>query len=81
MSKAAGERPVSIDVMEEPSKSVELQRSHIATMDQSSQSFWKRFNGSIGLGAIYNKGNQSSQYNLSTDLNYPRDRWRASTGS
>ncbi|MGC1424625.1 MAG: DUF481 domain-containing protein [Terracidiphilus sp.] len=79
MSKTDGERPVSIDVMEETSKSVELERSHIATMDQSSQSFWKRFNGSVGLGALYSKGNESSQYDLSTDLNYPRDRWRAST--
>ena len=78
MSNTAGERPVSIEVIEEPNQSVELKPSQITTMDQSSQDIWKRFNGSIGLGASYNKGNESTQYNLSTDLNYPRDRWGAS---
>ncbi|MGC1449168.1 MAG: DUF481 domain-containing protein [Candidatus Sulfotelmatobacter sp.] len=78
MSQTAGERPVSIEVVEEPDKAVELERSKIANMDQSSQNLWERFNGSIGLGVTYNKGNQSTQYNLSTDVNYPRDRWSAS---
>jgi hypothetical protein len=47
-------------------------------MDQSFENWWHRFNGSVGLGAIYNKGNQSTKYELSTDVNYPRERWSAS---
>ena len=39
MSNTAGERPVSIEVIEEPDESVELERSQIAKMDQSSQNF------------------------------------------
>ncbi|MFY9844264.1 MAG: DUF481 domain-containing protein [Terriglobales bacterium] len=78
MSKTAAERPVSIDVIEEPGKSVQLERTEIAKMDQSSENLWSRFNGSIGLGAIYTKANETTQYDLSTDVNYPRDRWGAS---
>ncbi|MGC1645486.1 MAG: DUF481 domain-containing protein [Candidatus Sulfotelmatobacter sp.] len=78
MSQSAGERPVSIEVIEGPDKTVELERSQIADMDQSSQNRRERFNGSVGLGVTYNKGNQTTQYNLSTDLSYPRDRWSAS---
>ena len=47
-------------------------------MDQTSTNFWKRFNGNVGTGVTYNKGNQSTQYNLSSAVNYPRERWGAS---
>ncbi len=47
-------------------------------MDQTSNDFWERFNGNIGMGVSYNKGNQSTQYNLSSAANYPRERWMAS---
>jgi hypothetical protein len=44
-------------------------------MDETSTSFLQRFNGEIGMGIIYNKGNQSTQYNLASEVNYPRERW------
>jgi hypothetical protein len=46
-------------------------------MDQTSDNFWHRFNGDIGMGTTYNKGNQSTQYNLSSSINYPQERWSA----
>ena len=47
-------------------------------MDQTSTNFWERFNGNVGTGVTYNKGNQSTQYNLSSAVNYPRERLGAS---
>lgn len=80
MPKTAGERPVSIEVLDSVGSTVELPRTQVAKMDQNFQGFWQRFNGSVGLGAIYNKGNESTQYNLSSDVDYPRERWAASIG-
>jgi hypothetical protein len=70
-------RPIKIEVLESPSKPVELDKTQIIKMDQTSNSFWGRFNGDIGLGTTYNKGNQSLQYNLSSSVSYPRERWSA----
>lgn len=79
MPKTAGERPVSIIEVADPAGTeVELPKDDVTKMDQGFPKFWDRFNGSVGLGAIYNKGNQSTQYSLSTDVDYPRERWAAS---
>jgi hypothetical protein len=78
MPKTAGERPVSIEVLDPSGATVELPRTQVTRMDQEFQNFWQRFNGKVGLGAIYNKGNESTQYSLSSDVDYPRERWAAS---
>jgi hypothetical protein len=78
MPKTEGERPVSIKVIDSAGGEVELGRGQVSKMDQGFENFWHRFNGSMGLGAIYNKGNESTQYSLSTDIDYPRERWAAS---
>ena len=77
MPKTEGERPVSLKVLEPAGGPVEIRRDEVAKMEQTSERFWQRFNGSLGMGAIYNKGNQSTQYNLSSDVDYPRERWAA----
>jgi hypothetical protein len=46
-------------------------------MEETDLSFLRRFNGEVGLSSIYNKGNQSAQYNLNADAVYPRERWSA----
>jgi hypothetical protein len=70
-------RPIQIEVLELPDTKVELDKSQIIKMDQTSDNFWHRFNGDIGMGTTYNKGNQSTQYNLSSSINYPQERWSA----
>jgi hypothetical protein len=75
-----GEKPVVIEVVESSSKQVELERRTVVEMDQTSERFWQRFNGQINSGITYTKGNQSTQYNLSSEVNYPRERWAASAG-
>ena len=47
-------------------------------MDETSCNFLQRFNGDIGLGVIYSKGNQSTQYSFNSEVSYPRERWAAS---
>jgi len=77
-AEVAAGRPVSIEVVEEQGKQITLERTTVVQMDQTSEKFWRRFNGEIDTGVIYSKGNQSTQFNLSSDLGYPRERWAAS---
>jgi hypothetical protein len=72
------DKPMTIEVVESTSKPVELERQTVVQMDQTSEHFWQRFNGQINTGITYTKGNQSTQYNLSSDVAYPRERWQAS---
>jgi hypothetical protein len=68
-----------ISVTDESEKVVLLGRSRIVRLDETSERFWQRFNGTINFGTTYSKGNQSTQYNLSTETEYLRERWRAET--
>jgi len=74
----SGGRRIEIQILQPYDTKVELDKTQIIKMDQTSETLWQRFNGDIGLGVIYSKGNQSTQYNLSSSLNYPRERWSAS---
>ena len=70
-------RPMTIEVVELSSKQVQLERPTVVQMDQTSERFWQRFNGEINSGIQYSKGNQTTQYNLSSNVAYPRERWQA----
>jgi hypothetical protein len=71
-------QPVKIEVVETPEHEVELERTQIVKMAETSDRFWQRFNGEISSGIIYSKGNQSAQYNVGSDAAYIRERWNAS---
>jgi len=70
-------QPVKIQVVETPEHEVELERTQIVKLAETSDRFWQRFNGEISSGIIYSKGNQSTQYNVGSDLAYVRERWNA----
>ncbi len=70
-------RPVQIEVVEENDQKIVVDRSRVVQMDETSDKFWQRFNGSINSGIIYSKGNQNTQYSLTSDVVYPRERWSA----
>jgi hypothetical protein len=76
-SETATGRPVTIKVFEGSENPVEIDRSQIVTMVGTSDRFLERFNGALGLGVIYSKGNQSTQYSLNSDAAYVRERWSA----
>ena len=72
-----GARPTKIEVVEESTSKVALDKTHVIHMEETDLSFWRRFNGQVGMNTIYSKGNQSVQYNLNADAVYPRPRWSA----
>ena len=71
-----GGRPMEITVAEASTSKV-IPRAQIVQMDMTSTRFYQRFNGDFNTGIIYSKGNQSTQYNLSSEVAYPRERWSA----
>jgi Protein of unknown function, DUF481 len=72
----AGE-PMRIRIVESPEHRPEIERSQIVRMTQTSERIYQRFNGSINFGVSYSKGNSATQYNLSNEIEYLRERWAA----
>jgi hypothetical protein len=72
-------RPVHIEVVENPENNVALEQQKVVIIEQTSKLFWQRFNGQINVGMNYSRGNQSRQYTLGAEVQYPRERW--STGA
>jgi hypothetical protein len=71
----AGERPMSIQIASAPEKEVEVSQSQLIKLDQTDEGFWRRFNGAINTGILYSKGNQSTQYNIGSQVEYRKERW------
>ena len=72
---AAGEHPMSIKVTSAPENEVEVSQSQLIELDQTAETFRQRFNGTINTGITYSKGNQTTQYNIAAQVEYPRERW------
>ena len=70
-------RPVKLKVVEAEGQSAVLDPLQVVQAEQSSEKFLHRFNGSVNSGIIYSKGNQATQYSLSSEIEYPRERWSA----
>ena len=71
-----GGRPMEIAVAEASGEAV-IESVKIVQMKGTSAKFFRQFNGSINTGVIYSKGNESTQYSLSAQIEYPRERWGA----
>ena len=70
-------RPVKIQVVQVPQQESLIEQSQIVEMIATSDRFWERFSGAVSFGVIYSKGNQSTQYSLSSETAYVRERWSA----
>ena len=68
-------RPLKIEMVRTPGQETVIDRSRVVRMIATSDKFWQRFNGGISFGVIYSKGNQSTQYSLSSEASYVRERW------
>jgi len=78
LNTAEGGRPVKIEVVETPEREVAtINRSQIVEMAETSDRFWQRFNGQVSFGTTYSKGNETTQYSLSSQTEYLRERWSA----
>jgi len=71
--------PIKIEIAETEEKAaekeVEIPQRQIINLSQTSESFWHRFDGAINTGLLYSKGNESAQYNVSSQIDYARERW------
>src|ERR1700733_1026115 len=67
--------PIEIEIADVPGKDVEVAQRKIIKLSQTSEGFWHRFDGAINTGLLYSKGNESTQYNLSSQVAYTRERW------
>ena len=80
VSGVSDDPPIRIEIAAAPKNAapkseVEIARSKIIKLNQTSEAFWSRFNGAINTGFLYSKGNESAQYNLSSQVAYDRERW------
>ena len=72
---ASNDPPIKIEIAEPPAKEVEVAQRKIIKLNQISEGFWHRFDGAVNTGLLYSKGNESTQYNLSSQVAYNRERW------
>ena len=69
--------PVKLEVQPDDRDPLVVDRSSVVRVTQFSESFWRRFSGKISLGASYAKGNNTTQYNFGSELDYIETRWGA----
>ena len=74
-SGVSDDPPIRIEVAATPEREVEIPQRKIITLGPTSDSFWHRFNGAVNTGLLYSKGNESVQFNLSSQVAYYRERW------
>jgi Protein of unknown function, DUF481 len=67
--------PIRIELAAVSGKEVEVPQRKIISLTQTSEEFWRRFDGAVNTGFLYSKGNESVQYNVSSQVNYTRERW------
>jgi putative salt-induced outer membrane protein YdiY len=67
--------PIKIELAAMAGKEVEVEQGKIIQLSQTSEGFWRRFDGAVNTGLLYSKGNESVQYNLSSQVAYTRERW------
>ena len=67
--------PVRFEIAEVAKKGVALERSKVVEVSQISDSLWQRFSGKLTSGLIFSRGNETAQYNLSSQVAYRRPLW------
>ena len=72
---ASNDPPIKIEIAEPPAREVEVAQRQIIKLSPTSEGFWHRFDGAVNTGFLYSKGNESVQYNLSSQVAYTRERW------
>jgi hypothetical protein len=75
--RTPAKRPLQIEISESTEKPIVLDWTQVADLDETSASIWQRFYGQVGLGFTFTKGNETSQYNLASNINYAEERWSA----
>jgi len=72
--------PVTIQISEAAGKKVAVEKSQVVRVEETANRIYRRLSGDIDLGATYSKGNNSTQYNLGSSVEYLRQRWGLEAG-
>lgn len=75
-----GSDSVLVEITDLGGNRVVFDKSRIAGFSSTSASFWGRLNGNISSGVSFAKGNETTTYNISSNVNYPRPKWSAAVG-
>ena len=67
--------PVKIEIRPEDQPALLVDKTQVVRMAQTSETTMERFSGNISLGSTYSKGNNATQYNLGTELDYKETKW------
>src|SRR4051794_39794322 len=70
-----GPTPLSIEIQPEDQPSFKVDESRLVRMTQTSDSILHRFSANVTLGATYSKGNNATQYNIGSAIDYTEARW------
>lgn len=72
-----GTDSVLVVITQLDSSRVSYDKSRIAGLSGTSDNFWGRLSGSVSSGISYSKGNQTTTYNVASNVAYPRPKWSA----
>ena len=67
-------RPMTLRVTE-GSERIAVEKAQVVKLEETSREFFQALSGAINLGVVYSKGNNATQYNLGSDVEYRRERW------
>src|SRR3954466_1455986 len=73
-----GPIPLSIEIQPEDQQSFRIEESRVVRMTQTSEALLHRFSANVTLGATYSKGNNATQYNIGSVVDYTEVRWGGS---
>ena len=73
--QSEGARPLRIEIVGEAGNNVAVGPAEVVGINQTSESFWRRFNGSINSGFTFAKANETTQYTLGANAQYIRESW------
>jgi putative salt-induced outer membrane protein YdiY len=68
--------PLKFEIRTED-QSITVDKANVVRLTQTSETFVRRLSGRVTIGASYSKGNNATQYNLGSDLEYLQERWGA----
>jgi len=76
MMESLPSTPVKVEIQPEDGQQVVVvDRTSIVQMTQTSESLLHRFNGNVTVGALYSKGNNATQYNVGSEVEYQQTQW------
>ena len=75
-----GTDSVLVEVDRPDGSKLVVDKSRIAGLSRTSDTFFGRLNGNLTSGLSYAKGNNTATYNIASNVSYPRPRWSVALG-